>query len=73
MIKPKGFLNLHAIKISSIRGEITSKAILTENIRVDTIFVPISNRDINYVTNDLYDKESLQPDYNYSAVKVEKI
>jgi ferredoxin-nitrate reductase len=61
------------IKISSIRGEIESKAILTENIKIDTIFVPISNRDINYLTNDLYDRESVQPDYNQSAVKIEKI
>jgi ferredoxin-nitrate reductase len=61
------------IKISSIRGELESKVIITENIRVDTIFVPVSNRDINFITNDLYDKESLQPDYNQSAVKIEKV
>jgi ferredoxin-nitrate reductase len=60
------------IKISSIRGELISIAQITEKIRVDTIFVPISNRDINYLTNDLLDKESLQPDYNHSAVKIEK-
>ena len=61
------------IKISSIRGEVESKAIITEDIRIDTIFMPVSNRNINYLTNDLYDKESLQPDYNHSAVKIEKI
>jgi ferredoxin-nitrate reductase len=61
------------IKISSIRGELESKVIITENIRVDTIFVPVSNRDINFITNDLYDKESLQPDYNQSAVKIKKV
>jgi ferredoxin-nitrate reductase len=61
------------IKIISKRGEIESKALITDKIRIDTIFVPISNRDINYLTNDLYDKDSLQPDYNQSAVKVEII
>ena len=61
------------IKISSIRGELYSKAIVTDTIRLDTIFVPISNRNVNYLTNDLYDKESLQPDYNQSAVKIEKV
>lgn len=61
------------IKISSIRGELYSKAIVTDTIRLDTIFVPISNRNINYLTNDLYDKESLQPDYNQCAVKIEKV
>ena len=65
--------NGDTIKIVSKRGTIQSKAIITDNIRIDTIFIPVSNRDINYLTNDLYDKESLQPDYNHSAVKIEKI
>lgn len=37
------------------------------------IFIPISNREVNYLTNDLLDKESLQPDYNHSAVKIEGV
>ena len=61
------------IKISSSRGEINSKALLTDRIRIDTIFVPVSNREINYLTSDLLDRESLQPDYNHSAVKIEKV
>jgi ferredoxin-nitrate reductase len=61
------------IKISSIRGEIESKALITDTIREDTIFIPVSHREINYLTNDLLDKESFQPDYNHSAVKIEKI
>ena len=59
------------IKISSIRGEIESKALITDTIREDTIFIPVSHREINYLTNDLLDKESFQPDYNHSAVKIE--
>lgn len=61
------------IKISSIRGEINSKALITDRIKIDTIFVPVSNREINYLTNDLLDRESFQPDYNHSAVKIEKV
>jgi ferredoxin-nitrate reductase len=45
---------------------------LSEDIRIDTIFMPISNRDINYLTHDLYDKDSMQPDYNHSAVRIER-
>ncbi|MCW8839022.1 MAG: molybdopterin oxidoreductase family protein [Thiovulaceae bacterium] len=62
-----------SIKVESIRGEILTKAYVTDNIREKTIFIPISNREINYVTNDLLDRESLQPDYNNSAVKISKI
>ncbi len=65
--------NDEIIKVISIRGEIKSKVLITENIREDTIFIPVSNRDVNYLTNDLLDKDSLQPDYNHSAVRIEKI
>lgn len=61
------------IRISSLRGSIESKALITNDIREKTIFLPVSNRDINYLTNDLLDKESLEPDYNHSAVKIEKV
>lgn len=61
------------IKIISIRGEMPSKVLITDRIIKNTIFVPISNRNINYVTNDLLDKESLQPDYNQCAVRIKKI
>jgi len=61
------------IKVSSIRGELITTAFVTNKIREKTIFIPISNKEINYLTSDLLDKESLQPDYNHSAVKIEKI
>jgi ferredoxin-nitrate reductase len=61
------------IEVSSIRGKVSSYAMLTPNIREKTLFIPISNRDINYVTNDLLDMESFEPDYNHSAVKIKKV
>lgn len=60
------------VVVASRRGEIVSKALLTENINPKTLFMPISNRDINYLTNDLLDSESLEPDYNHNAVKITK-
>lgn len=71
--KEFGILHNDKIKVISSRGELTSIALLTDNIKEKNIFIPISNRDINYVTNDILDKESLQPDYNHSAVRIEKI
>ncbi len=68
-----GIVDGEEIKISSSRGEIVSKALITKDIREKCIFIPVSNRDVNYLTIDLYDKESFEPDYNHSAVKVEKI
>lgn len=77
-MNPKDARNLNLqdgdkIKVSSTRGEIESKILITDTIRESTVFIPVSNRNINYLTNDLLDKESLQPDYNHSAVRIEKI
>jgi ferredoxin-nitrate reductase len=71
--KELGIHHEDPIKVLSSRGEVTTVALLTDNIREKTIFIPISNREINYLTSDILDKESLQPDYNHSAVKIEKI
>ncbi len=61
------------IRVISKRGELITKVYITDTIKEKSIFIPISNRDINYLTNDILDKESLQPDYNHSAVKIEKV
>ena len=61
------------ILVSSTRGTLKTKALVTERINEKNIFIPISNREINYLTNDLLDKESFEPDYNHSAVKIEKV
>jgi len=71
--KEFGILHNDKIKVISSRGELTTVALLTDNIKEKTIFIPISNRDINYLTSDILDRESLQPDYNHSAVKIEVI
>lgn len=61
------------IRIFSKRGEILSKALITDDIRPKTLFVPVTNREVNYLTNDLLDRESYEPDYNHSAVMIERI
>jgi ferredoxin-nitrate reductase len=71
--KELGINDGDAIKVISARGEITTEALITENINPKTLFIPISNRDINYLTHDLLDRESFEPDYNHSAVKVERV
>ncbi len=60
------------VKITSIRGELKAKVIFAD-INAKTIFIPISHRDINYLTDDKLDPLSKEPDYNHSAVSIEKI
>jgi ferredoxin-nitrate reductase len=62
-----------SIEVSSKRGSIQTTALITKSILPKCLFIPISNRDINFVTNDLLDRESLEPDYNHSAVSITKI
>lgn len=59
------------VQISSLRGTLITKASLAQSVAKGVLFIPISNRDVNYLTNDLLDCESFQPDYNHSAVKIE--
>ncbi|WP_345991512.1 molybdopterin oxidoreductase family protein [Sulfurimonas sp. HSL-1716] len=71
--KTLGIKDGDSIKVISKRGELITKALITEAINEKNIFIPISNREVNYLTIDLYDSESLEPDYNHSAVKIVKL
>lgn len=65
-----GIKNGDMLEIASRRGKLTTKAFITQDIQEGVLFIPITNRDINYLTNDLLDKESFQPDYNHSTVVI---
>jgi ferredoxin-nitrate reductase len=60
------------VQISSVRGSLQAKVVFA-NINIKTIFIPISHKKINYLTDDKLDPFSKEPDYNHSAVKIEKI
>ncbi len=60
------------VKVVSIRGELKAKVVFAD-INAKTIFIPISHRNINYLTDDKLDPHSKEPDYNHSAVRIEKI
>ncbi len=59
------------VKVSSKRGELKAEVVITD-INLKTIFIPLSHRDINFLTDDLLDNLSKQPDYNHSAVRIEE-
>ena len=61
------------VDVTSVRGEITLEAKITPDVKEKTVFIPVSVRKINYLTLDLVDKESFEPDYNHSAVRVKSI
>lgn len=61
------------IEIASLRGKIVAKAIVSAGMLQGSLFVPVSHRGINYLTNDLYDPLSKEPDYNHACVKITRI
>jgi len=76
-IHPKDALTLgitegEKVKVSSRRGSLTATVMFAELNR-NTIFIPLSHKEVNYLTNDKLDPKSKEPDYNHSAVKIEKI
>ncbi len=60
------------VKVSSLRGSLNATVVYAQ-LNPKTVFVPISHTSINYLTNDKLDPISKEPDYNHSAVKVEKL
>ncbi|MGE4396439.1 MAG: molybdopterin oxidoreductase family protein [Sulfurimonas sp.] len=68
-----GIKDKDEIVVCSARGSIRTKAVVTDAIRSKTLFIPVTNREVNYLTSDLLDRESLQPDYNHSAVTIKRI
>jgi ferredoxin-nitrate reductase len=81
--KPLSFVEIHpddaksldieegdSVEIISRWGSLETTARLTEGILGKTLFVPISERGVNYLTNNRLDPESKEPDYNHTAVKI---
>jgi len=60
------------VKVSSIRGSLIATVIFAK-LNPKTIFIPLSHKKVNYLTNAILDPESKEPDYNYCAVKIEKV
>ena len=70
--KNAGIADGDKVRITTARGSLVFTAKVTDAIREKTLFIPISDRRINYLTNDLLDPESKEPDYNHNAAKIEK-
>lgn len=70
--KSLGISDGDMIKVVSKRGELKTTAVVTKAMRKNCIFIPISNKEINFLTLDIYDKESMEPDYNHSCVNIIK-
>jgi formate dehydrogenase alpha subunit len=70
------------VEVTSRRGTARGKARITESIQKGTVFMPFhfgkalcvsKDRAANLVTNPVYDIHSKQPEYKFSAVRLEKM
>ncbi|SFV74633.1 Assimilatory nitrate reductase large subunit [hydrothermal vent metagenome] len=60
------------VEVKSARGTLQAKAVIS-SINRRTIFIPISHKEVNYLTPSLIDPFSKEPDYNHSAVLIQKV
>jgi anaerobic selenocysteine-containing dehydrogenase len=58
------------VTVMTRRGELTLPANLTDDIPPNILFIPVSERRLNYLTNDLLDPVSKEPDFNHSAARI---
>jgi formate dehydrogenase major subunit len=63
------------VKLVSRRGEIKTKAVVTDSIQEDVLFVPFHFADgaVNYLTNPALDPIAKIPELKVSAVRIEKL
>lgn len=86
LFSPLSFVTIHAsdakkygiadntnVRVTSRYGEIIVKAQISMDVKVGTIFIPVTERALNHLTNDILDEESKQPDYNHTAVQIAKV
>ncbi|PKB81472.1 MAG: formate dehydrogenase subunit alpha [SAR202 cluster bacterium Io17-Chloro-G9] len=69
-----GIADGHFVRVSSRRGQLTGKALITERMRPGEIFIPfvkLSESAANFLTNAAYDPGSKIPEYKVCAVRVE--
>ncbi len=77
-----GIIEGDEVEVSSRRGSVIGVARITDRILSNTIFMPMhfgnalsvgEGRLANLLTNQVYDLHSKQPEYKYSAVKIDKV
>ena len=70
--KELGIKDGDLIEVISKRGKLVANATLSK-INRKTVFIPITHRDINYLTPSILDPISFEPDYNHTAIKLKKL
>ena len=63
------------VVVSSRRGEMTARVLVTEAVRQGEVFVPftrLAERAANWLTNNVYDRASRIPEYKVCAVRLDK-
>ncbi|MCH9814449.1 MAG: molybdopterin oxidoreductase family protein [Epsilonproteobacteria bacterium] len=70
--KVEGIKSGDIVDVMTARGTLSLSAVVTDAIREKTLFIPVTERKINYLTTDLLDHESKQPDYNQNAAAILK-
>jgi len=58
------------VKVSSPRGSLVAKALVTQQVKLLEIFIPMHYPTLNYLLEPVFDPASRQPSYKYTAVNI---
>lgn len=68
------------LKVISRRGQLTARAVITDNILKDVVFIPYhfsflagEDKSVNNLTIRSFDESAKQPEYKAAAVNIEKV
>jgi assimilatory nitrate reductase catalytic subunit len=61
------------VMVESQRGELRAKAFVTSSVAIGQVFLPMHDRNVNRLTDAVFDPYSKQPSYKACAVRVRKI
>jgi assimilatory nitrate reductase catalytic subunit len=68
-----GVLDGEEVRVTSRRASIEAKAKVTSTVRLGQVFLPMHDRRVNQLTNNVVDPYSRQPSYKHCAVRVERL
>ena len=61
------------IRVSTRRGSITAKVLVTSTVRAGQVFIPMHYPTVNQLTFPSFDPYSRQPSYKSAAVRLEHL
>ncbi|MDX2471216.1 MAG: molybdopterin oxidoreductase family protein [SAR324 cluster bacterium] len=68
--KELGIIEGDLVQVASPRGAITAMALLTNQVKLGEVFIPMHFAEVNQLLDPVFDVSSRQPSYKYTPVRI---